>query len=150
MQVATSQDYATDSSFWNFASGALNNQVPPHPTRSDLREPHPLTTDSPSLVPRSTPVPLPRSNTRRQGDLSGIQCRIPTHPLSLGSHEETHWLPQTTRPRNRPLIIYFLCLSLKYTITFSKHGGLVLTQTPRAAQSVMKTNNKYEFQLIDL
>lgn len=27
MQIATSQDYATHSGFWNFASGALNNQV---------------------------------------------------------------------------------------------------------------------------
>jgi fatty acid desaturase/predicted heme/steroid binding protein len=30
LQVATSQDYATDSHFWNFASGALNNQIAHH------------------------------------------------------------------------------------------------------------------------
>ena len=58
------------------------------------------TPDSPPLVPRGTPMPLPRSNSCRQGNMSRIQHRVSPHSFGLGSHEETRLLPQKTWPRN--------------------------------------------------
>ena len=58
------------------------------------------TPDSPPLVPRGTPMPLPWSNSYCQGNMSRIQHQVSTHSFGLGSREETRLLPQKTWPRN--------------------------------------------------